>query len=85
MSPNSLTLEFVRRCLILRFVLRLSAYQVSRVRRPFTMFHIYRLTFSIGIAKNYIQTTLEMKKNVSIIILDKLREFYSSFSSLFIC
>jgi hypothetical protein len=33
------------------------------------------LIFSIGVAKNYIQTTLDMKKNLSIMILDKLREF----------
>lgn len=33
------------------------------------------LIFSIGVVKNYIQTTLDMKKTLSVMILDKLREF----------
>ena len=34
--------------------------------------------FSIGVAKNYVQNTLDMKKNCTIVILDKLREFQSN-------
>ena len=32
--------------------------------------------FFLGVAKNYVQTTLDMKKNLTIVILDKLREVH---------
>jgi hypothetical protein len=40
--------------------------------------------FLIGVAKNYVQATLDIKKNLTIVILDKLRElqFYYYYYSI---
>lgn len=75
-SRNSSTSASARHCLILRFVLRLFAYLVSKVF--ITAWLILCLSFqcfSIGVARNYVQNTLDMKKNLAIVIVDKLREF----------
>ena len=34
------------------------------------------LQIFLGVAKNYVQTTLDMKKNLTTVILDKLREVH---------
>jgi hypothetical protein len=76
-SPNFLTLVFVKLCQISFFVSRLFVYLVFRVNvYSDCLYYVSNLLiFSIGVAKNYVQTTLDMKKNLSIMILDKLREF----------
>ena len=75
-SLNFLTSAFVKLCLISHFVLRLFVCLVFRVCVSsaclYDMSNFW--TFSIGVAKNYIQNVLDMKKSLSIIILDKLHE-----------
>ena len=80
-SRNSLTSAFARHCLILHFVLRPFAYLPVVSKVFITVLLILSRTlqwFSIGVAKNYVQNTLDMKKNRTIVILDKLCEFQSN-------